>query len=1055
LKTTVGFQVEDLRVESIACPLGVDAPQPRLSWRLSSARGSTRQAAYRVSVANEPEGLDAQQPDLWDSGKKSSSETLDVVYRGKPLQSRARAWWRVESWDEQGNRAEARSWWEMGLLKSSDWSAQWLAVEAAEDRGDRETNPIWTWGEQPRHEDTRKFRFRFSVAESVDAVLMIAGRDRLDGVWIDGISYPALRPTPIDFVAPPMTELRVRLLAGDHVVAAEASFNPALVLPSPTGRFCALLRLRYADGRIERLATPAGWKTSVAAPAAWQSRDFDDTSWHAVQAVEDQPNIAWPARPAMLLRNEFKVRGGVRAARLYATALGAFEASLNGQRIGDALLAPEYTDFRTRTPYRTYDVGSLLAAGPNAIGFLVGDGWFASACAPVSRFPFAPAPRRLFAQLELTYDDGSRDVVATDPSWRMCESAVTSSEIYNGEDYDARLEQRGWDLPGADDGSWTRPVVAKPAPTPLVSDITPPVRVVEILEAKRTTALEPGLYLFDFGQNFSGVPVLSVTAPAGTRVTMRFAEIMQGGRIDQSNLRAARATDTYVCRGDPAGETYQPHFTFHGFRYAEVHCPPSIERPQLRAGVIHSDLPLISTFEVDDEVIAGIWRNARWSQRSNFVGVPTDCPQRDERLGWTGDAMVFWDAATLHMDVAAFTRRYLGEVRAAQLEDGAFPVFAPTPWRMPAQLGPTPGWADAGIYLPWMTWRRTGSTAIIAENWAAMTRYLACIRQANPEMRWLRKRGADFGDWLAVDAKDPQDTTLAALQTSAPTTPKDLIASALWAFDCSMMAEMADATGRADDAAIYRSTWKEIVAAFQEAYVADDGTIGNGSQTGYILPLYFGLLTREQAAAAAAHLAAAIRNRGVVLTTGFLGTPFALHVLADFGYEDLAVALLRRTEFPSWGYMLRQGATTMWERWNSDTAGVQMNSFNHYAFGAVSSFLLRRVAGIDAAEPGFRRILVRPLAVSGLGRVHGTLDSPMGRIETRWSVTGDQCRLSVTVPANAMAEVHLAGTQATESGKAIQQHPDVQLVREYAGRTVVQIGSGHFLFATTFKGASP
>ena len=1055
MKGTGDWHVEDLRVESLVCPLGVEAAQPRLSWRMTSSRRSARQAAFRVSVASDPQRLDTDQPDLWDSRKISGNATLDICYAGRRLTSRTRAWWRVESWDEHGNKAEARSWWEMGLIDSGDWSARWLAAEPVVDRDDRVARPLWTWGEQPRHDDTRKFRLVFSVHESVNAVLLVAGRDRLDGLWVDGVSYPVLRPAAIDFVAPPMTEVRVRLLAGKHTIAAEVSFNPNLVIPSQTGRFCALIRLQHADGRYERLVTPGGWRTATVTAEGWRSADFDEAQWQPVSVVDEQPNIPWPARPAILLRREFVVREGLRSARLYASALGAFEASLNGRRVGDALLAPEYTDFRTRTPYRTYDIAEHLKRGQNAIGFLVGDGWFASACAPASRFPFVEAPRRLLAQLELAYDDGSRDVVATDEVWRLRESAVVASEIYHGEDYDARLEQPGWDAPGADLAGWIPVETAAAAPGPLTSDITPPVRVVEVLEPKHVTVLERGLQLFDFGQNFSGVPVLSVVAPAGTRITLRFAEIMKDGRIDQSNLRAARATDTYICRGDPAGETYQPHFTFHGFRYVEVRSPPEIVPPHLKAGVLHSDLPLTSTLEVDDAVMAGTWRNARWSQRSNFVSIPTDCPQRDERLGWTGDALVFWDAATLHMDVAAFTRRYMAEVRAAQLDDGAFPVFAPTPWRMPPGLGPTPGWADAGIHLPWMTWQRSGGTAVIEENWDAMSRYLAAIRQANPEMRWLRKRGADFGDWLAVDAKDPQDSTLTSLQASAATTPKDLIATALWARDCAMMADMAAATGRQDEAEAFRQTHREIADAFQSAYVAGDGTIGNGSQTSYILPLYFGLLTPQQRARAAQHLAAAVRDRGTVLTTGFLGTPFALHVLADTGHEDLAVALLRRTDFPSWGYMLRKGATTMWERWNSDTAGVQMNSFNHYAFGAVSSFLLRRVAGIDAAEPGFRRLLIRPLGVAGLGPVRGALDAAVGRIETRWSAVGGRFDLSLTVPANTTAEVHLVGARATESGRATHGHPDVKVLEETADRTVVEVGSGQYRFLSERDGVPP
>ena len=1038
MTTQSDFRVVGLRTESLTTPLGVSAVRPRLSWRVESGRRGARQTAFRITVATTAEGL--EQPDLWDSGKRASSDSLDIAYEGSPLASRTRAWWRVESWDELGISALATSWWEMGLLEEADWAAQWIAVEAEADLEDYGSGGKWCWGDKARHEGSRKFRCVFTLDEPADAVIMIGGRDLLDGVWIDGRSHPVLRPTAIDFVAPPLTEIRFRLEVGEHVLAAEASFNPTLVIPSMTGMFFALVRLEMPNGRIERLLTPGAWTTEIGAKDGWELPGFDDHGWTPVKVLETQPSKPWPARPALLVRSDFSVEAGIKSARLYATALGAFEASLNGQRVGDALLAPEYTDYRAFTPYRVYDVTSLIGQGPNAIGFLVGDGWFASANAPYSRFPFVDAPRRLLAQLELTYQDGRRDVIATNETWKLGQSAILASEIYNGEDYDARLEQPGWDCAGADISDWTPVRAAPKAPGVLASCITPPVRIIETIEPKSVSELGDGTYLFDFGQNFSGVPRLWITAPAGTRITLRFAELMKDGRIDQSNLRAARATDTYICKGAEAGEYYQPHFTFHGFRYVELSGASDLPRPALIAGVIHSDLPLIGALETQDPVIAGIWRNALWSQRSNFVSIPTDCPQRDERLGWTGDAMVFWDAATLYMDVEAFARRYMDEVRYGQQADGAFPLFVPSPWRPPA-IGPTPGWADAGVVLPWITWQRTGGTQIIEENWDAMTRYLSGIRKANPEMRWLRQRGADFGDWLAVDSKERGDDT----------TPKDLLATALWAYDCSLMAQMAEATGRNDEASSFRAAREEIADAFRKAYVANDGTVGNGSQTSYIFALYFELLESHQRAQAATRLADCVRDRGDMLTTGFLGTPFALHVLANAGYEELALTLLRRTEYPSWGYMLSKGATTMWERWNSDTAGVEMNSFNHYAFGAVSSFLMRRVAGIDSAAPGFKRIRVRPLGVPTLGPVRGSLHSPAGLIETSWNIAEGRFSLSLTVPANATAEVHLVGSGATESGTLLADRSDIRVLHESSAATIVEVASGRYEFQSIFS----
>jgi alpha-L-rhamnosidase len=529
---------------------------------------------------------------------------------------------------------------------------------------------------------------------------------------------------------------------------------------------------------------------------------------------------------------------------------------------------------------------------------------------------------------------------------------------------------------------------------------------------------------------------------------MRFAEILrEDGCIDQSNLRSALAADVYILRGDPAGEHFEPHFTYHGFRYVQVTGYPGVPTmDDLEGVVIHSDLAITGRLRIENEVVERLWRNTLWSQRSNFMGIPTDCPQRDERLGWLGDANVFWGTAAFNMDVAAFTRRFMGDVRDAQASKGAFSDFCPAAFKFQTETGPmdgSPGWADAGVSLPWTTWRFYGDTAVIDENWEAMARYLQSVRDANPDFVWRKGRGMDFGDWLALDEVNPGD----------PTTPKDLVATALWAHSVDCMAQMAAATGRWQAAKEYRTEWARIASAFQSHFVKPSGAVGNGSQTGYILALHYNLAPESLRAASAAKLAADIVRRGALLSTGFLGTPISLDVLADTGFNGLVYELLLRTEFPSWGYMASKGATTIWERWNGDRGDPAMNSFNHYALGAVCGFMFRRIAGIAALEPGFRRIAIRPIFDPRVKAGGADYDSVLGRISTAWRQFDEgQFTLEFKVPPNAEALVHLPATRmmkVEEGGKPVKQNPDIRLVERTAHHAIVETGSGVYRFVVT------
>uniref|UniRef100_UPI00097BAF8C alpha-L-rhamnosidase n=1 Tax=Pelomonas sp. KK5 TaxID=1855730 RepID=UPI00097BAF8C len=708
-----------------------------------------------------------------------------------------------------------------------------------------------------------------------------------------------------------------------------------------------------------------------------------------------------PAQGARLLRRSFRLDAGLpAAATLSITALGGYEAELNGARVGDALLTPENSDFRHRLLLQDYDVTSQLHAGENVLGVMVGDGFYASEAIGRGRYPFGSAPRRLWARLEMRFADGSCQTVCTDAHWREAPAPVLFAEIYHGETHDARLEQAGWSAAGFDDSGWEPARAAPTPPCSLQPQESPPIRAVMHLPPRGITRLANGEHLLDFGQNFAGWCRIRVRGEAGRTVTLRFAEILgEDGQVDMRNLRAARCTDRYTLRGDPAGESWEPRFTYHGFRYVQVSgWPGELAAQDVQGVVVHSDLAVTGRFESSQPLLQGLWHNTMWSQRSNFVGLPTDCPQRDERLGWTGDAQVFWPTAAFNMDVRGFTRRFLADLRASQRADGAYADTNPP--ALPAYGAH--GWSDAGVVLPHTVWQHYGETTLIDEHWDSMERWMAWIAEPNAEGLWRARREVDFGDWLSLDAVSLMDET----------TPKLLTATACWGRMLGMMAGMAAATGRTRRAEHFEAWHARVAQAFEREFIAPDGRIGNGSHTGYILPLAFGLVPPALRRAAADHLADAIRARGTLLTTGFLGTPFSLDVLAEHGHADLAVDLLLRTEFPSWGYMVERGATTIWERWNGDTGDVAMNSYNHYALGAVTGFLYRRIAGFQAIDPGFRTLLCRPLMDVRLGAGTAHLDTVQGRIESRWGVgPAGQPWFELDLPAGVTASVTCPGRQ--------------------------------------------
>jgi len=1028
-----GLAVVDLRSELTRDLLGTEVAHPRLSWRVEATGSDVVQQSYRIRVATDVQALDDDEALLWDSGAVTSPATFDIRYGGPGLTSMQRIWWDVTVTDGAGRVARSEpAWTEAGLLSETDWRGQWIEVEDELAAADRAAGLSWIWSDTPLDPRLHAFRLDFDApTDTVRADVLVAGKDQLAGVWVNG--NEADLPQPEYWGT--LRSIDAELTPGRNSICVAVLAETAGFWPPDGGAMAALIRLHRANGAVDRIVSSTDWRVLPDPPDGWQAPDFDASSWTVASASGARSlGDPRPAEPALRLRTEFEARGEVAGARLYATALGAFEARINGQAVSNAVLSPEISVADCHVLYQCYDVGHLVGAGRNALGVTVADGFYASAFGwRMERYCLGPAPRRLLAQLRIDYADGTSEWVATDSDWRMGPSPVTSADIYGGETFDARRDEAGWDQPGFDDAHWRKARQGIAPQARLVALTSPPLRPRRSLRAETITEPVPGRFVFDFGQNVSGWARVRAKGEAGTPVHLRFAEILlPDGTVDQSNLRRADAADTFILRGDAAGEVFEPRFTYHGFRYVEVEgYPGAPTADDVEAITVYSDCRETGNMTFDSPLLAQVWQNAFWSQRANFFGVPTDCPQRDERMGWMGDIQVFLDAAAFNMEVDPFIRRFLREARAAQFADGGYPIVVPAPKSFPEVV--TAGWSEAGVILPWGLWQRYGDTAVIDENWDAMQRWMDYVARNNPDFVWRHDRGLDLGDWLSVDARVPDEET----------TPRLLCATAYWAYCARLMADMAAATGRDSDAARYHETLARIREAFAAELVSDDGVAGNGSQTSQVLALYMDLVPSALRPKAARVLAREIAGRGMKVSTGFLGTPYLLDVLADEGEIDTVRELLLQTGYPSWGYMASSGATTVWERWNSDVGDIAMNSYNHYALGAVIGFYYRRLAGIAPAAPGFRRISVRPLFIPGVGGVSARYDACVGTIATR--VDGDDDGLAVldlTVPPNCTADVELpGGFDWRLGGAAIPRDAG-----ESAGTLRVQVGSGDHQF---------
>jgi alpha-L-rhamnosidase len=810
-------------------------------------------------------------------------------------------------------------------------------------------------------------------------------------------------------------------VASDQSVHVEYGGVP----PTPRQRCAWRVRTWDAHGEVSPWSEVATWEMGLLDRADWKGE------WIGSPIVGGPYSI--PAAP--YLRKHFEVTGRVARARLYVTALGVYEFEINGRCVGRDVFAPGRTEYRKRVPYHVHDVTDLLRAGPNGCGAILGDGWYCGHLHSDPRMTYGDRPR-LLAQIVIDFEGGATQTIATGHSWRAGEGPIRSSDMLMGEDYDARLEIPGWSEADFDDTGWRPAVIFDDPGIALVAHRAPPIRPVRELRPVKppTVSANKRRHIFDLGQNMVGRVRLRIrNAPRGQTIDLRHVEMLdKDGKPYVLALRTARATDHYTTRGG-AEEFFEPRFTFHGFRYVEVRDypggNPTID--DVTGVVLQSDLGDTGEFECSDAQINQLQSNIVWSQRGNFLDIPTDCPQRDERLGWTGDAQVFIRTAAFNMDVANFFAKWLTDVADAQFPNGQIPSVVPFVASLNHEGGPA--WSDACVICPWTLYLCYGDARVLADAWPTMTRFMQFLADTCPDHV---RAGEDqawrgYGDWLAINA----------------VTPPDLIGTAFYAHCAKLMSRIATVLARREDAKRYQLLADEVADVWRKRFVTPDGLLTTPTQTGYVLALHFDLLPEALRPRAVEALVADIQSRGNHLSTGFVGTPYLNHVLTRFGRADVAYALLHQTTFPSWLYPVTQGATTMWERWDAWThdrgfSDTGMNSFNHYAFGAVGAWMYAAVAGIDLdpSRPGYKQVIIAPrVADSGLTHARAKLQSVYGPIESAWRLDGDRFELDVTIPPNATATVHVPGERVTEGGAPVP------------GGSPIEIGAGRYAFRSTLN----
>ncbi len=1049
-------EVEDLRCEYLANPLGIDENQPRLSWLLDAddARG-VKQTAYQILVASSEDLLNEEAGDLWDSGKVASGQCVNVVYAGRPLASRQTCFWKVRVYDQGG---QASSWsdsasWTMGLLQPGDWQGRWIGQDESP-KDNRLTDCSWIGYPEGLPgvngaPGVRYYRRTFELPANqtvTKAELSLAGDNAFE-CWVNGERVMSGH----SFSAAAQQDVAARLRPGKNLIAVRV--DNAGETPNPAG-LVGRLTVAFETGAPLVLATDNQWKVASQELAQWQQPACGDASWKTAHVLGPVGMAPWGnvsgaedrALAARMLRKEFTAAKKVARATVYCSGLGLSELYLNGAKVGDAVLSPGLTDYTKRVLYVTHDVTAQLKRGPNALGVWLGNGRF---YAPRSNAPTKTVGYgypKLLLQLEIDYADGTRDTVVSDGTWRLtAEGPLQANNEYDGETYDARRELPGWSAPGFDAAAWPAAQAVDAPGGVLAAQMIEPIRVTGTLKPVALTEPKPGVFIFDMGQNMVGWCRLAVRGPAGARVALRHAETLQpDGTLYLANLRGAQVTDAYTLKGG-GKEVYEPRFTYHGFRFVEVTgFPGKPTLATLEGRVVNDDVARAGKFTCSNPTLNRIYRNTLWGVRGNYRSIPTDCPQRDERQGWLGDRSAESKGETYLFDISALYAKWVRDMSDAQKESGSIPDVCPPYWPL---YNDSVTWPSSAVIIPGTLFEQYADTRVLARQYPSMTRWIG-------HMSGFIKDGIiakdSYGDWCVP----PEDPKLIHSKDPARKTAPAILATSYFYHCLSLMARYATVLDKPDDAQRFTALAAQLKTALNRQYYRPElGYYDNGSQTACVLPLAFGLVPEAERGRVFGHLVQKItqETQGHV-GTGLIGGQWLNRVLTEGGRADLAYGLATNTTYPSWGYMIGQGATTIWELWNGNTADPAMNSGNHVMLvGDLVIWFYETLAGIksDPEQPGFKHIIMRPQPVGDLTFVKASYRSPYGRITSEWHLEKGAFDWKITIPPNATATVYVPASRAeaiTEGGRALSDARGVNLLRMEGSAAVLAVESGSYRF---------
>ncbi len=1037
----------NLRCEYRTDPLGIDAANPRLSWTIESDKRGERQTAYQILAASTSELLSQEQGDLWDSGRVESDQTAHVVYAGKPLASRMQCFWKVRAWDKDGNPS---AWskpasWTMSLLRPEDWQGKWIGGPFTSGKPSLE-NASWIWTRErttglAAPGGTRYFRLKFDLpadARIQEAKALVAADNRFS-LRVNGKSAGSGDSwSKIDVI-----DVAKLLRPGKNVAAISATNDGNA--PNDAGLIGAIL-VTLSDGKKLEIKLDHKTTYAIAQQPGWDGVDFDDSAWRQVRVLGAIGIGSW-GKPAVavssilpIFRREFQIDKPVRKATVYVCGLGHYELFLNGGKVGDHVYDPGWTEYTKTNLYSTYDVTAKLRDGGNAFGVILGNGFYNQEGGRNFLPPKSFGPPKVILQLHLEYADGTSADVVTDESWKAAISPITYSDVYGGEDFDARIEQAGWTKPGFNDSSWRSAKVVASNGSRMVSQSAPPVKIMETFRPVKITEPSPGVFVYDFGQNCSGRPRITVKGPAGSQVKLTPEEVL----CDDGKLRQkyGPCSFTYTLKGN-GEENWAPRFSSYGFRYVQVEGAsrtPVAGKPRIlsvESEHARGSAAAAGRFACSNDMFNRIHGIIDWAIRSNMWSVLTDCPHR-ERMGWLEEDHLMGPSIMYNYDIPPLFEKICNDMSESQTPEGLVPDVSPTYPMHADGFRDAPAWGSSSVIVPWFMYQWYGDKSVLEKHYGMMKRYVDYL--TSKSHNGIVSHG--LGDWCDMSGNGAGFSSQ---------TPLPAVESAIYTYDVAIMEQVARLLGKTQDAKHY----SELAATVRNAYNREffhpkTNQYATGTQASNAMPLGLGIVEPGNKAAVLENIVKDIRAHRNHLTVGEVSHRFFIKSLAEGGRSDVVFDMTNQTDVPSYGCQLAKGMTSLAETWDVKFG----NSMNHFMLGHIDEWFYRDLAGIqcDPNGPGYKKIIIKPQIVGDLTWVKCFHDSIHGRIASDWRREGDKLSMNIAIPANTTATIHVPTKDATlvaESGKPATSADGVKFLRMENNTAVYAVGSGSYRFQST------